>query len=208
MNNQIYTVGHSTHSIEKFIALLKRHDVTALCDVRSSPYSRMNPQFNREPLKQSLREKDIAYVFLGKELGARSRDSSCYVKGKVQYDRIAKTKLFEEGLERVKEGIKTHKVALMCAEKDPLTCHRTILVTRNLVASGMLAQHILEDGALESHEEAMSRLLRELKLPEGDMFRSKEDCIEEAYRIQGERIAYEEASIGGNVAPIVNDGAA
>lgn len=190
----IFTVGHSTHSIEKFIGLLKQHQITALVDVRSSPYSRMNPQFNREPLKEALRVNGVAYVFLGKELGARSSDASCYIGGKVQYDRLAKTTLFAEGLKRVQEGMERYRVALMCAEKDPLACHRTILVTRNLVSKGISAQHILEDGSLETHMQAIEQLMRQLKIPEGDMFRSREDCIDAAYQLQGEKIAYEEAA--------------
>jgi uncharacterized protein (DUF488 family) len=207
MSDTFYTVGHSTHDIDKFIRLIAQHGITALCDVRSSPYSRMNPQFNRESIKQTLREHEIAYVFLGKELGARSNDPSSYVSGKVQYDRLAKTTLFASGLERVRDSMKTHKVALMCAEKDPLACHRTILVTRNLCAQGLSAQHILEDGSVESHDQALSRLLRQLKLPEADMFRSREEWIEEAYAIQGKRIAYEEASADAHAVPVLNDSA-
>jgi uncharacterized protein (DUF488 family) len=196
MISTIFTVGHSTHSFEKFVALLKQHNVTAICDVRSSPYSKINPQFNRETLKNSLRGEGISYVFLGKELGARSTDPSCYENGKVKYERLASTDLFAAGLQRVREGSKTHTIALMCAEKDPLACHRTILVTRHLVSREISAQHILEDGSLETHDHAIRRLIRQLKLPEGDMFQEKDDYVEEAYRIQGERIAYEEGSGG------------
>ena len=145
--------------------------------------------------------------FLGKELGARSNDPSCFVSAKVQYDRLAKTALFASGLERVRDSMKTHKVALMCAEKDPLACHRTILVTRSLCAQGFSARHILENGSVESHEQALSRLLRQLKLPEADMFRSREEWTEEAYAIQGKRIAYEEASADAHEAPALNDSA-
>lgn len=194
MSVTFFTIGHSTHNIEKFIGLLKQHQITALVDVRSSPYSRVNPQFNRESLKEVLREQEIAYVFLGKELGARSNDPTCYVRGKVQYDRLAKTDLFSEGLDRVRQGAEKYRIALMCAEKDPLACHRTILVTRHLVGRGMSAQHILEDGSLESHDAAIERLMRQLKLPEGDMFRSRSDWAQDAYRLQGDRIAYEEAA--------------
>jgi uncharacterized protein (DUF488 family) len=123
----LYTIGHSTHSLEKFIALLKQQGITALCDVRSKPYSCMNPQFNRENLKRSLRENGIAYIFLGKELGARSEDPSYYVCGKVQYDRLARSALFQKGIIRVRSGMRDFRLALMCAEKDPLECHRTIL---------------------------------------------------------------------------------
>lgn len=207
MSDMFYTVGHSTHDIDKFIRLIGQHGITTICDVRSSPYSRMNPQFNRESLKQTLREHGIAYLFLGKELGARSNDPSCYVGDKVQYDRLAKTALFASGLERVRDSMKTHKIALMCAEKDPLACHRTILVTRTLCADGLSAQHILEDGSVESHDQALSRLLRQLKLPEDDMFRSKDEWIEDAYAIQGKRIAYEETSADAHAAPVLNDSA-
>jgi len=84
----MYTIGHSTHPLEYFIGLLSRHGITALCDVRSKPYSRINPRFNRESLKKSLEESRISYLFLGRELGARSEDPHCYQGGKVQYDRL------------------------------------------------------------------------------------------------------------------------
>ena len=188
----VYTIGHSTYGAEHFVSLLKQHGVTAVCDVRSKPYSRMNPQFNRETLKQILRANGIAYVFLGEELGARSKDASCYEKGKVQYDRLAQTGLFRNGLDRVRDGMRDFHLALMCAEKDPLACHRTILVARHLDAMGLQIHHILSDGHIETHQQALSRLLCHLKLPEHDMFRSHDEIINEAYRTQGERIAYEE----------------
>jgi uncharacterized protein (DUF488 family) len=190
MHETIYTIGHSTHSSERFIALLKQHGITALCDVRSQPYSRMNPQFNRETLKQSLRESGIDYVFLGTELGARSSDVSCYDHGKVQYDRLAQTQLFRQGLERVEEAVKDHRVALMCSEKDPLECHRTILVSRQLETLGFAIQHILADGNLESHSDALDRLANKLHMGEPDMFRSHEEVLGDVYRIQSDRIAY------------------
>ena len=133
MNETVFTIGHSTHPQERFVSLLCQHGITALCDVRSTPYSRVNPQFNREGLRESLRACGITYVFLGKELGARSADPTCYEYGKVKYDRLAVTDLFRQGLDRVREGTRTYRVALMCAEKEPLECHRTILVARHLV---------------------------------------------------------------------------
>lgn len=192
MNSTVYTIGHSTHPAEKVVDLLRRHRVTTLTDVRSRPYSRMNPQFNREAFSTELKAVGIAYVFLGRELGARSEDRNCYVEGKVQYELLARTELFQAGLERVIQGMTSHRVALMCAEKDPLTCHRAILVCRHLVARGVDVKHILEDGRLESHDDAISRLLRELGLPECDLFRSRNEIVEEAYSKRGEQIAYSE----------------
>jgi len=190
MHNTVFTIGHSTHPQERLIALLQQHGITALCDVRSTPYSRINPQFNREALKQSLRAFSIAYVFLGKELGARSDDPLCYDHGKVQYGRVAHTELFQQGLIRLQDGMKKYQIALMCAEKEPLECHRSILVARYLVGLGLDVQHIHANGQLESHAVALSRLAQMLNLREDDMFRCREDVIADAYRIQEKRIAY------------------
>jgi uncharacterized protein (DUF488 family) len=190
MRQTVFTIGHSTHTLQRFIALLKLHDITALADVRSKPYSRTNPQFDREDLKKQLREVGITYVFLGKELGARSEDPSCYDHGRVQYGRLALTELFRKGLDRVQEGMKKYRLALMCAVKEPLECHRTVLVARHLAALGIPVQHILADGRLESQADLLDRLMRQLGLPESDMFRSHEDVLSDAYRIQESRIAY------------------
>ena len=102
MNLNLYTIGHSTHTIEKFIELLLMHSISTVCDVRSSPYSKFNPQFNRELLKEELSKENIAYVFLGKELGPRSDDFDCYKNGKVQYAELAKKEIFHQGLGRLK----------------------------------------------------------------------------------------------------------
>jgi uncharacterized protein (DUF488 family) len=190
MNLSVFTIGHSTHGADRFRELLTGHNVNAVADVRSSPYSRFNRQFNREKLRADLKNDRIAYVFLGDELGARSQDRSCYVDGKVRYDLLAQTSLFQHGLGRVIRGAQTHRIALMCAEKDPLTCHRCILVSRHLVAQQVDVQHILADGRLESHAEALARLLRELQLPE--LFRPRDELMVEAYRVRGDQIAYVE----------------
>ena len=193
MNEQrhpVLTIGHSTHSIDAFIALLRQHNVTALADVRSAPFSRFNPQFNKETLARSLKAHDIKYVFLGRELGARSNDRSCYENGRVQYARLARTESFHRGLDRVMRGTHEHRIALMCAEKEPLECHRTILVARALVEQGVAVEHILADGCLETHDHAMERLLTVLRLPSEDLFRSRQDLVAQALALQEERIAY------------------
>ena len=185
----VYTVGHSNHSIETFLALLVRHAITAIGDVRSSPYSRRNPQFNREPLRDALSQAGIAYVFLGEELGARTRDPDCYEHGKVSYERLARTDAFQHGLERVQRGAAEYRLALMCAEKEPLDCHRTILVARHLHERGLALRHILADGALEAHEHTIERLKARLGLGE-DLFRAPEAVAREAFEVQGRRMGY------------------
>ena len=194
MSHRLYTIGHSIHPLPEFLDLLKKHRISAVCDVRSTPYSRLHPQFNREPLRQELKRLNIAYVFLGEELGGRSSDVLCYdTEGRIRYDRIADTDAFRRGLERVWEGIKTYRVALMCAEKDPLTCHRAILVCRHLrKEQDLTILHILEDGQTEPHEESEMRLLRLARMEQGDLFKSLQEQLEEAYDHQGRRIAYRE----------------
>lgn len=191
MHNTIFTVGHSTHEIGKFIGLLKMHDITAICDVRSSPYSRFNPQYNRESLKASLLKNGIKYAFLGKEFGARSDDPTCYQNGKVQYDRLAKTELFQRGLERLQKGARDYNIALVCAEKDPIECHRTILVARELETKGFLISHILNTGEIETHDEAMERLIKGINAGQDhNLFMTKEEIHKQAYSVQAEKICY------------------
>lgn len=190
--HQAFTIGHSTHCAEAFLALLRLHDVDAVADVRSSPFSRFNPQFNRVPFEQLLKANGIRYVFLGKELGARSDDRSCYDHGRVQYSRLAQTALFQSGIDRVLQGAAKYRVALMCAEKEPLECHRTLLVAKALAARGQRVLHIHADGHLETHEAAMERLLKMTGVPDEDMFLSKEELLTKALARQEEQVAYVE----------------
>lgn len=191
MSNLIFTVGHSTHPIDYFLSLLAKHKITAIADVRSSPFSRYNPQFNRDELKKSLASVGVSYVFLGAELGARSDEADCYVDGKVQYHRIAETRSFQSGIARVIEGSKNHTIALMCAEKEPLDCHRTILVARELVDRGVDVRHVLTDGSVETHAQSLWRLLDRFRLLEGQLFNTKEETENIAYSKQADKIAYD-----------------
>ncbi len=185
----IYTIGHSKHPIDRFLALLQQHGIDAVADVRSTPYSRFNPQFNREKLQAALKGAGIHYVFLGEELGARSKDPTCYDEsGRVSYARLAASALFRRGLERLVTGVRDHQIAVMCAEREPLECHRTILVSRELEKVGVPVTHILQDGSLESNQQAVQRLIAELKLVGSDLFRTPDELIEDAYdRANGSR---------------------
>lgn len=189
-NNTVFTIGHSNHPIDAFISLLRQHGITALGDVRSSPFSRFHPQFNKDALERVVKANGIRYVFLGKELGARSEDRSCYENGRVQYSRLARTELFKKGIDRVLSGSQEFRVALMCAEKEPLECHRTLLVGRALVDIGTDVQHIHADGHLEMYGDAMKRLLDLVGLPREDLFRSQEELMADALSRQEIRIAY------------------
>jgi len=192
MNEAVYTIGHSSRTVEELIGLLLKHGVTTVADVRSQPYSRLHSQFNREAFSFDLSAHGIGYVYLGEELGARSNDGGCYLNGKVQYSQLAKTPLFRQGVERIRAGMgKNLRITLMCAEKEPLACHRSILISRHLLDGGIPVRHILDESTVEDHAETMQRLLLLLKMGGGNLFLSEAEVLEEAYAIQGEKIAYD-----------------
>lgn len=187
--NELYTIGHSTQEFEAFLELLRKHGIQAVADVRTSPYSKMFPWFSKDELKRRLGEQNIHYVFLGKELGARRDEPCCYIGSRADYDLIAKTPLFQEGLGRIERGLQKMRVALMCAEKDPIDCHRTILVARHAQAFSPV-KHILNDGSLESHADLEVRLVVRMGRDHSDMFLSDEELLKLAYKQRGEEIAY------------------
>ncbi|WP_353932919.1 DUF488 family protein [Okeanomitos corallinicola TIOX110] len=209
-----FTIGHSNHTIESFLELLQKHDITALADVRSSPYSRRFPQFNQSSLKAALKTVNIAYVPLGDNLGARPSDRSCYVDGMARYDLIATTEAFKVGLNRLIQGSHKFQLSLMCAEQDPIVCHRAILISPHLKISGLDIYHILKNGNLESNEDLENRVLKQHNLyellPENqshvkqlslfDMQSvptiekqfTRAELVEKAYQLQAEKVAYTE----------------
>ncbi len=186
----IFTVGHSIHSIQDFMKLLKSRGITAIADVRSAPYSRFQPQFNREVLTKSLRDSGIEYVFLGDLIGGRSNNEDDYENGRVVYSRLKNSDNFETGLQRVVLGSEKYQLALMCSEKEPIECHRTLLVGQALSERGISVTHIHADGTLEAHDEAIQRLLKIFKLDEPDLFRTNEEVISEALLRQEQKVAF------------------
>ncbi|MTJ07003.1 DUF488 family protein [Anabaena sp. UHCC 0204] len=209
-----FTIGHSNHPIETFIELLHQHQVTALADVRSSPYSRRFPQFNQSALKAALKTANIAYVPLGDNLGARPRDRNCYVEGMARYDLIAATEAFKIGLNRLIQGSEKYQISLMCAEQDPIVCHRAILICPHLKNAGLEIKHIHKNGDLEANEDLENRVLKqnnlyklltELQSPVKQLSLfdlqpiqtlekplSRAELVEKAYQLQSEKVAYTE----------------
>ena len=146
----VYTVGHSNHDLQGFVDLLRRHRIEVLVDVRSQPYSAYATQFAATPLKEALTAAGIRYLFLGRELGGRPQDPSCYdPDGRVDYGRVAATPLFQDGIARLRRGIARYRVALLCAEENPAGCHRRRLVGRVLERGGVEVLHIRGSGELE-----------------------------------------------------------
>jgi uncharacterized protein (DUF488 family) len=192
---EVMTIGHSTLPYEDFVARLQASRVTAIADVRTSPFSRHFPQFNRDDLRDGLRSDGISYVFLGKELGGRPRDRSYYANGVADYEKMATAESFEKGLDRLIEGAKKYRIALMCSEHDPLDCHRCLLVGRALATRGVTVTHILSGGRTATHSDIEEQLLQMSGDMTDDLFASREERLVVAYRARARKVAFDEPSL-------------
>jgi uncharacterized protein (DUF488 family) len=169
----IRTIGHSSHPIERFIALLKAGGVQRLIDVRSMPYSRRFPQFGRERLARALAGAGIDYAWEGAALGGKPA-------GGGGYEAMAARPDFQAALARLAEQSAGSMLCLMCAEKEPLDCHRTLLVSRRLAERGFAIEHLLADGTVRPHAEVEETLLAKAAGP--DLFDDRSTRLARAYR--------------------------
>jgi uncharacterized protein (DUF488 family) len=144
----LYTIGHSDHSIEALVDLLRPYDIVCLVDVRSQPYSRWAHQFNRETLATSVREAGLAYHFLGDALGGRPDDPSLYAPGEERpdYECMEQTPRYQEGIRQLLALAEAGPLAIMCSEGDHRQCHRHMLIAQTLLSSGVRVLHIQPDG--------------------------------------------------------------
>jgi len=150
----VFTIGHSNHSAEKFVRLLKVYGIEILIDTRSHPYSRHAPRFNARALEAVLSKDGIGYLFLGGELGGRPEGREFYdAKGRVDYALVGCSRPFLDGISRLEKEIRTHTVALLCSEEDPARCHRRLLAGRALEERGIMLRHIRGDGSVETERE-------------------------------------------------------
>jgi uncharacterized protein (DUF488 family) len=151
----IWTIGHSNMSIERFQELLRAHEIELLVDVRTAPYSRHWPQFSRDALARSVQVGGVAYLFLGRELGGKPDDPTLRgPHGLPDYDAIAATPLYQEGIARLEALAREQRTTFMCSEGDPAQCHRERLVARTLRAQGWQVRHILTDGSIQQEAQA------------------------------------------------------
>jgi uncharacterized protein (DUF488 family) len=151
----IFTIGHSNHSAEKFVDLLKEHGIEVVADVRSQPYSRHAPHFNARDIEAILWDNGIRRLFLGFELGGRPTAEEFYdADGRVDYARIERSRSFLDGIKQLESSIRDHKITLLCSEEDPIGCHRRLLVGRVLGERGIVVRHIRGDGSVQAEGEA------------------------------------------------------
>lgn len=191
--NRVFSIGHSDHSMDAFLALLAQQQVTAVADVRSSPYSRHHPHFAKAALASSLRAAGLAYVYLGDQLGGLP---SARVRAQMQgsgYTAMAATVEFRQGIERLRQGSARHRIALMCAERDPINCHRALLVGRALSACGVQVEHIHVSGDTEPQVKLEARLLAAAGHDQGgDLFATPDELLNLAYLRQEQRASLDD----------------
>jgi len=188
----LYSIGYATKAIETFIAQLQQYGINAIADVRSVPYSKAFHDYHKENLAAALKQNNIYYVYLGEELGPRSKDDSHYDEhGQVQFDRVAQSDLYRQGVARLQEGLnKGLTIALMCAEKDPADCHRSLMIGYDLQRRlNTPVQHITHDGNLEPQRD-MELRLRSEHGADNDLFSTEEEQIELACKTQCQLKAY------------------
>jgi uncharacterized protein (DUF488 family) len=155
----VYTIGYGARTIEAFVETLRVYGIAYLLDVRSKPYSRYKPEFSKNELAAHLETAGIRYVFMGDTLGGQPDDPACYTDGKVDYEKVAQTAVYQQGIERVQKAYRQQlPIALMCSEGKPEQCHRSKLIGKTLVALDVEMVHIDENGQTISQEEALLRL--------------------------------------------------
>jgi len=194
-SRRVFTIGHSNLDMSDLLGVLIRHEIRMVCDVRSRPGSFRFPQFNREPLMAQLASAKIIYQFFGDNFGGRPLDPRYYrADGLVDYAARRKAPDFEEGLDRLLGFAQTERLVLMCAEEDPLHCHRFLLICPAIVQSGILPVHLHRGGAVESQRDAEDRLLQLhgfADVTSDSLFATgRQAALEDAMRLQAERYAF------------------
>jgi uncharacterized protein (DUF488 family) len=185
----LFTIGHSNHPIDRFIALVKSAGLTAVIDVRSQPFSRRCPWFSANRLRGHLEEGGIAYMPMGDALGGRPRGGALFRDGVADYEAMARTPEFRAGIDRVVATTEDHCACLMCAEREPLDCHRCLLVAPALVARGLRIGHVLADGSVVAHETIEEKLLT--LAGSDDLFAGDPAArLMEAYRRRARKVAF------------------
>lgn len=196
MKKRLFTIGHSNHEFSWFLELLNEHRINCVVDVRSVAASRFNPQYNKKALFESLKGNGIEYVHMPEEFGARRTDRGVLTNNRVDFKKVRATSQFLSGVERLNEGLKKgFKIALMCAEADPLECHRFSMISYDLKDKGFEILHILKDKSVITNQDLELQLVNKYKkkLLTSNLFQSAmtfEERLDTAYTLHNGDIGY------------------
>jgi uncharacterized protein (DUF488 family) len=189
MSDFIRTIGYAGHTRDSLLARLKIEHVTAVADIRTYKNSSYWTAFDSDSFGSFLRDNGIAYVFLGDQLGGKPRNPALYPDGKLDYERMAATDGFQAGLDRLERGASKFELCIMCAEKDPMDCHRGLIVAPEMQKRGMDFRHLLADGSSEPHAETEARMIAATNTDGPDLFADPSDTLYRAYAAQRRRCA-------------------
>ena len=197
---EIYTIGHSNYTVERLIDMLKHYNINCVVDIRGTPYSKYNIQFDKETIRYTLSKAGFIYIYMAKELAAKRINKQSYnEEGYSDFEKVIKENEFIEGIERLKNGCnKGYKIALLGAMQEPIRCHRSILVGRALRENGFNVKHILDDYSIASQEDIEQMLLdkyfsNRAQMTIDDLIGNsltREEMIEEGYRLANKEIGY------------------
>lgn len=197
---EIYTIGHSNYTIERLIDMLKQFNINCVVDIRGIPYSKYNLQFDLETIKYLLTKEGFKYIYMGREFAANRLNKESYNdEGYCDFTKVVNEKEFKEGIERLKNGCKKgYKIALLGAMQDPLRCHRSILMGRELEKEGFSVTHILDDYSTITQDKIESKLLDKYFDDRNQISfdvmlgneKSEEEFLNEAYKLANKEIGY------------------
>ena len=183
MDNTIFTIGYAGFRVDEFVDALNYHNVSAVIDVRSVPFSRYHPEYDAPVISKTLETRNICYRHFPREFGANQQDKSFYhPNGYMDFEKFAKSEQFKDGVNKILDAMNDYVIALMCAEKDPITCHRAILAARAFHKLGINVIHIMPYCEEITHQELEIRLLDKYcpEMIHEELFAS--DWLSEAYR--------------------------
>ena len=197
---EIYTLGHSNYPFDKFIEILKKYDINCVVDIRSTPYSKYNTQYNKEFLHETLKNLGYTYIYMADEFGAKRKTKVSYNdEGYADFDKVILEDEFKRGIERLKVGCsKNYKIVLLGAMQEPIRCHRAILLGKELIKAGFYVKHIMHEGDLKVQSELEEQLLEKYFEDRNQLTIdsllgnsiSREDMIKEGYKLANKEIGY------------------
>ena len=197
---EIFTIGHSNYKVEKLIDMLRYYNINCVVDIRGTPYSKYNVQYNKETIRNTLIKEDFVYIYMAKEFAAKRENKESYNKeGYSDFEKVIYEEDFKNGIERLKNGCeKGYRIALLGAMQDPIRCHRSILVGRALVENGFNVKHILDDYSIVYQTDIEKSLLEKYFEDRNQMTidyilgtnKSEKEMIEESYRLANKEIGY------------------
>ena len=194
---EIYTLGHSNYSFDKFIEILKKYNINCVVDI---PYSKYNTQYNKEFFQANLKKLGYTYIYMADEFGAKRRTRNSYNdEGYADFDKVILEEDFKKGIERLKVGCaKNYKIVLLGAMQEPIRCPRAILLGRELIKEGFNVKHIMHEGDLKTQDELEEQLLEKYFEERNQLTMdsllgnamSREDMIKESYKLANKEIGY------------------